>query len=96
MESDVNVVHVNTQQQVLSQYLAEFHWQCEQTEPRGEPEEASVKVQQAWERRWVLSVECSLGQGGRPRICRRQHCWWGAESQRMSSLSLSAPFCWLP
>lgn len=36
MESDVNVVHVNTQQQVLSQCLAEFHWQCEQTQPRGE------------------------------------------------------------
>lgn len=38
MESDVNVVRVNTQQQVLSQYLAEFHGRCEQTEPRGERE----------------------------------------------------------
>lgn len=34
IESDMNVVHVNTQQQVLSQYLAGFHWQCEHTEPR--------------------------------------------------------------
>lgn len=50
MESDVNVVRVNTQQQVLSQYLAEFHGRCEQTEPRGEREEAPWNIQPTWER----------------------------------------------